>query len=109
MHLQRGPMAMHKVNHEEQGSITAQRPHEQYDVLDALPDGVVLVDASRVVQYANPAACALLQCSVEQLRGTYFLRQFPEHEREYIAARCGAGTHGGWSSVQRTSAGAELA
>jgi signal transduction histidine kinase len=41
-------------------------------LVSALPDGIVIVDAARVVRYANPAALTLLDRAAEQVQGRLF-------------------------------------
>ena len=44
----------------------------------AAPDGVVIVDAERMVRYANPAALTLLNRKAEQVQGRLFDYPVPE-------------------------------
>ncbi len=46
------------------------RPHRLESVLDALLDGVLLVDRKGGIEDANPEACRILDASVESIRGT---------------------------------------
>jgi PAS domain S-box-containing protein len=50
-------------------------------------DAVTVVDAGRRWVYANPAACRMLERTLEQLRGRDFLCDVPASERSFVLAR----------------------
>jgi PAS domain S-box-containing protein len=51
--------------------------------------GIAIVDSTRQLVYANPAACELLGRPLDQLRGRDLLDRFPTHERTVLRLRLG--------------------
>ena len=63
------------------GRATAER------LLDAIADGLLLLDADWRVRYANQAACALLRSAPEDLIGMALWQRFPALDGSEFAAR----------------------
>ena len=71
-------------------------------LMEASLDGVVVVDADRRYLYANPAACAILGYSLEELLGQDFLRNFPVRHHQAVLEAFSSlleGESGRWSSI----------
>ena len=56
-------------------------------VVAGAQEGIIVVDAERRFVYANPAACQMLGCPLEQLRGRDFLVSIPAREHAIMLAR----------------------
>jgi PAS domain S-box-containing protein len=56
-------------------------------LLEASLDGILVVDENRRYIYANPAACKIFGCSLEELVGRDFVDSSPPGERPGILAR----------------------
>jgi signal transduction histidine kinase len=63
-------------------------------IVDRNTDGITVVDADRVVRFANPAACALLETPLEQLVGSRFDRASHLSAGNEIEVRRSDGTPG---------------
>jgi PAS domain S-box-containing protein len=56
-------------------------------VLAGAQEGITIADANRRFVYANPAACQMLNCPLEQLRGRDILTILPARERNFALER----------------------